>query len=247
MGGLIKTLIKEYYQSLDKNLSQPKYSKTKQWTWHIFKCILLTPFVHDKVSRAELVAVKVLDGDEVIGSDPLLQPPVLPHHIGRGLCGYDLHCNAVREKTDQNHTWPQQTGWHSLILFLQKSVYYRTTIFLQTNLFLFPKLFKIMVIIASPNYKKEKQKNCLLTDLQAWTRGRTLSFSSYASSSGFGWTAEYSSSGWFPDHRSERRQWSWLTMSESCNTVAGRRRKVQTCGTTMVSGASSVKPKDAKN
>lgn len=87
---------------------------------------------------------------------------------------------------------------------------------------------------------------CSLTDRQAWTRGRTLSFSSYASSSGFGWTAGCSSSGWFPDLRSERRQWSWPTMSESCNTVAGQRGEVQICGTTKVSGAGSVESKRPK-
>ena len=54
------------------------------------------------------------------------------------------------------------------------------------------------------------------TGLQAWTRGKTWSSSSCASSWGFGWKAGCSSSDWFPARHSERRLWSWPMMSESC-------------------------------
>lgn len=64
--------------------------------------MLLTSFVYYKVPGTKLVAVKVLDGDKVVWSDPLLHPPVLPHHISRGLCGYNLHCNPAPTHTDHN-------------------------------------------------------------------------------------------------------------------------------------------------
>lgn len=40
------------------------------------------------------MSVDVLDGDQVVGADVLLQASILPHHIGCGLGGHDLHCNA---------------------------------------------------------------------------------------------------------------------------------------------------------
>lgn len=58
------------------------------------------------------------------------------------------------------------------------------------------------------------------TGLRAWIRGRTWSFSSCASSSGFGWRAGCSSCGWFPGRRSARRLWSSLMTLKSCSGVA---------------------------
>ena len=40
------------------------------------------------------MSVDVLDGDQIVGADVLLQVSVLPHHVGCGLCGHDLHCHA---------------------------------------------------------------------------------------------------------------------------------------------------------
>lgn len=55
---------------------------------------VLTSFVHHQVSGTKLMSVDVLDRDQVVGADVLLQVSVLPHHIGCGLCGHDLHRNA---------------------------------------------------------------------------------------------------------------------------------------------------------
>lgn len=44
------------------------------------------------------MAVQVLDGVEVVRSDPLLHPAVLPHHISRGIRGYDFHCHSAKKK-----------------------------------------------------------------------------------------------------------------------------------------------------
>lgn len=44
------------------------------------------------------MAVQVLDGNEVIGSDPLLHPSVLPHHISSGLCGDDFYCHSAQKQ-----------------------------------------------------------------------------------------------------------------------------------------------------
>lgn len=63
-----------------------------------YKCATLTSFVHNKVSGTELVAVEVLDGDEVVGSDAPLQSPVLPHHVRCGFGEHHLHCNPEQEK-----------------------------------------------------------------------------------------------------------------------------------------------------
>lgn len=55
---------------------------------------ILTSFVHHEVSGTKLMSVDVLDWDQVVGADVLLQVAILPHHIGYGLCGHDLHRNA---------------------------------------------------------------------------------------------------------------------------------------------------------
>lgn len=52
------------------------------------------------------MSVDVLDGDQVVGADVLLQASILPHHVGCGLGGHDLHRNAEgttvsREKKKQ--------------------------------------------------------------------------------------------------------------------------------------------------
>ena len=55
----------------------------------------LTSRVHYKVPGAELVTVEVLDGNDVVGSDPLLHTAVLPHHVRPGLGGDHLHGNPT--------------------------------------------------------------------------------------------------------------------------------------------------------
>lgn len=44
------------------------------------------------------MAVQVLDRVEVVRSDPLLHPAVLPHHISRGIRGYDFHCHSAKKR-----------------------------------------------------------------------------------------------------------------------------------------------------
>lgn len=75
------------------------------------ECATLTSFVHDKVSGAELMAVEVLDGDKVVGSDPPLQPAVLPHHVRCGFGEHHLHCNPAQGKKNQQiRNRPRQQG-----------------------------------------------------------------------------------------------------------------------------------------
>lgn len=66
---------------------------------------VLTSLVHHEVSGTKLVSVDVLDGDQVVGADLLLQVSILPHHIGCGLCGHDLHRNAEGTSRSTKERW----------------------------------------------------------------------------------------------------------------------------------------------
>lgn len=60
------------------------------------------------------MAVEVLDGDEVVWSDPIIYPPILPHHVSCGLRGNNLHRNTAQT---QIRLLYDSSNWLDLLLF----------------------------------------------------------------------------------------------------------------------------------
>lgn len=201
VGPTVNTNVIAIYSGINLTQATSWYKvKSDKKKKKLFQLIFLTSFVYNKVPGTKLVAVQMLDGDEVVWSDSRLHTPVLPHYISRSLCGHNFHCNPVQTNKGQNHVWLERTAFISL-----GSICHAGTI------------KRILLDGLLGGRVKQINWKCSLTGLQAWTRGKIWSFSSYASASGYGWIVGCSSFGWLLGLHSEMRLWNLLMTSKSWN------------------------------